>query len=591
METSGNHRSDGDDGDTTSLSEDYYSRSVDFRGDRVPVALFNRLQRKRNLACASILFTVFAERVAFYALSGNLYLFLNHHPLAWTSTSAMTALLVFTGTAFVGAFLTGYLGDALGRFRIILVSLLVYIVGLIAFVAIAQYQNGRGGDFIGLCHIKNRTNILASSSLLSSLYPQTESEASSHGRGATMQCGATIYVLLVITGLASSGIKANVVPFGAEQVKQENRMAVRRYFTIYYWVVNIAAFLSILILSYIQQSTSGGFGLGYIIPTVILVLAFFLFWISKGLFVQEQPEPPILYNIFQVLVEAWQQNRVHQRPPNRQWLDAAKIEFGGRFDNELVEDVKQLKFVLGVFALLIPYWVVYFQMQTSFQEQGLHMRLLPSSMFAPINQSDAFTIPAAWLTLFNVMFVILFVPVFEKCIYPSLESRQSSPSINLRMFLGLLCAVLAMLCAGGVEVKRLELVHENRTIVQIIDKTDYVAADMWVFWQIPSYFFVGLSEILASISGVELAYSHAPVSMQGIVMGLFYLSTGIGCFAGSLLLSLVSPYWLNSSPNTSRLDLFFWLLAGIQLVSSILFFLCVVRRSRNLFINTYASIQ
>lgn len=36
METSGNHRSDGDDGDTTSLSEDYYNRSVDFRGDRVP---------------------------------------------------------------------------------------------------------------------------------------------------------------------------------------------------------------------------------------------------------------------------------------------------------------------------------------------------------------------------------------------------------------------------------------------------------------------------------------------------------------------------------------------------------------------------
>lgn len=64
------------------------------------------------------------------------------------------------------------------------------------------------------------------------------------------------------------------------------------------------------------------------------------------------------------------------------------------------------------------------------------------------------------------------------------------------------------------------------TFPQIIDKTDYVAADMWVFWQIPSYFFVGLSEILASISGVELAYSHAPVSMQGIVMGLFYLSTG-----------------------------------------------------------------
>lgn len=76
-------------------------------------------------------------------------------------------------------------------------------------------------------------------------------------------------------------------------------------------------------------------------------------------------------------------------------------------------------------------------------------------------------IPAAWLTLFNVLFVILFAPVFEKCIYPSLERRQSSPSINLRILLGLFCAVLAMLCAGGVEVKRLDLIRKNETIVQV----------------------------------------------------------------------------------------------------------------------------
>lgn len=97
------------------------------------------------------------------------------------------------------------------------VSQLVYILGLIAFVAIAQYQNGVGGDFIGLCHIKNETDALASSDFLSLIAPESYSDSHAH-RGATMQCGATIYVLLVITGLASSGIKANVVPFGAEQV-------------------------------------------------------------------------------------------------------------------------------------------------------------------------------------------------------------------------------------------------------------------------------------------------------------------------------------------------------------------------------------
>lgn len=71
--------------------------------------------------------------MAFYALSGNLYLFLNHRPLAWTSYNAMTALLIFTGTTFVGAFFTGYLGDYLGRFKIILVSMLLAVLYLLLF--------------------------------------------------------------------------------------------------------------------------------------------------------------------------------------------------------------------------------------------------------------------------------------------------------------------------------------------------------------------------------------------------------------------------------------------------------------------------
>lgn len=86
---------------------------------------------------------------------------------------------------------------------------LVYILGFLAFVIIAQYQSS-GGDFIGLCRIINMNdtvNNLGTSSLLDK-----------GEEPATMQCGVTIYVLLIIVGIASSAIKANIVPFGAEQV-------------------------------------------------------------------------------------------------------------------------------------------------------------------------------------------------------------------------------------------------------------------------------------------------------------------------------------------------------------------------------------
>lgn len=53
--------------------------------------------------------------------------------------------------------------------------------------------------------------------------------------------------------------------------------------------------------------------------------------------------------------------------------------------------------------------------------------------------------------------------------YPQLERRQRSPSTSLRILVGLICAAAAMLCAGGVEVHRLQLVRNNETIIQVYE--------------------------------------------------------------------------------------------------------------------------
>lgn len=111
-------------------------------------------------------------------------------------------------------------------------------------MTIAQYQNSDGGDFIGLCRITDNNQSTVTRKHLFNLSdqddvwlaPLSENEyventaytfhaadtpavnAQVEHHGAQMQCGTTIYALLVIIGLASSGIKANIVPFGAEQV-------------------------------------------------------------------------------------------------------------------------------------------------------------------------------------------------------------------------------------------------------------------------------------------------------------------------------------------------------------------------------------
>jgi peptide/histidine transporter 3/4 len=76
-------------------------------------------------------------------------------------------------------------------------------------------------------------------------------------------------------GIAVGILKANLGPFGADQVQSRGQPMVFKYFSWLYWSINLGSLLSFTLLAFVQQNVS--FYTGYLIPFIVLVFSFLLF--------------------------------------------------------------------------------------------------------------------------------------------------------------------------------------------------------------------------------------------------------------------------------------------------------------------------
>ncbi|KAK3747378.1 hypothetical protein RRG08_035808 [Elysia crispata] len=486
-----------------------------------------------------ILITEMCERLAYYSIVAGMILYCTSS-LGLDLVKAIIVNQVFVGFAFLTPVFGGFLADSyLGRFRTICISCILYIAGLLLVLASAVKYAEWGWT---------ETN--------------------------TIQRRSMFFTGLALIGLGTGGIKANVGPFGAEQVQSRGREVLQSFFNWFYLVINLGSLAAFTLVAYVQQEIS--FVWGFFIPTVSMCVGAIVFVSGQSLYTKTIPKGSVLVIACGICGQGACRSNPDPNPElpegsEKKMLARSKKSFGGSYDDHFVDGVTSVVKVIPFCLFLIMYWAINAQMTNTFFAQSERM---------DIRLGGGVNIPAATLNAFNTIGIIVLIPVVDKMVYPFFERIRYPLTFLKRIGIGMVLAAAGVTVAGIVEIYRKKaLEKEDGAHIQVLAGQQFTASSMSVFAQIPQFFLIGTSEIFASITVLEFAYHQAPVAMQGLLTGLFLATPGIGTWGAAGILLLVreatkdDPWW-SLEINDAKMENLMFLLAGLMVFNIAIF--CLV---------------
>lgn len=538
-----------------------------------PVSASDKLPWRSNPMFTRAPFIIgqeFCERLAYYGIATNIITFLTGE-LNYSNSSAASFVNIWSGTCYLTPLIGAFFADAyFGRFWIIFWFSIIYMIGLTG---------------------------LALSAGIPALRPDP-------GQSASTGQAAFFWIMMYLVALGTGGIKPNVSTFGADQFDKDDPRHLRMlpsYFNYFYASINCGAILSATVVVNLQTNVS--WTVGFAVPAAAFAVACIIFLLGSKLYVRLPPGGSPFVRIFKTIRAAIAHRKrklpedprhLHEVPgdwsivpgqpklPHTQglkWLDKAAVpqELGaiqevsdeseedveattgnlkGKIDKFLktvteVEEVKAISRLLPIAFTLIFYNAIYAQMTTMFVLQGEGMDTALGSL----------NVAPATVSVLDSISVIVFVFIYDMLIVPAFKKWGHPISPLVRIGGGFVCAILSMVVAGIVEVVRLNVVNDNN--LENIDPTQDGAptVPMSVWWQIPQYALVGMSEVGAMIGSMELFYQEAPDGMRSTCAALQLLCTGLGSYVAAALVAIIqaitatggSPGWVADNVNQGHM--------------------------------------
>jgi dipeptide/tripeptide permease len=286
----------------------------------------------------------------------------------------------------------------------------------------------------------------------------------------------------------------------------------------FYLSVNIGS-LSAIATTTIEHSI--GFVAAFSLPFVVFILGTIILLRSRKYYIIRPPNGSVLLETLRVFrIAAKSGFSLDAAKPSSLSLSSSLPDHGSgslagvTWTDDFIPQLRRALQGCQVFVLFPFYWLAYSQMQTNFISQAGTM--------------ETHGIPNDSLANIDPIVIITFIPLLDRWGYPLLQRRGYNLTAITRISIGFAFAALAMFYAGFLQNRiyaappcfshPLAADCENGTVPNHVN----------VLTQVPSYFLLALSEVFASVTGLEFAYTKAPESMRSVVMALFLSTSAFG---------------------------------------------------------------
>ncbi|KAG7193121.1 peptide transporter ptr2 [Scheffersomyces spartinae] len=456
------------------------------------LATLRRVSEKIPISCWLVAIVELAERFTYYGLSAPFQNYMQNAPgdtppgvLNLKNQGATALSYFFQFWCYVTPILGAYIADTFwGKYKTIFVFCIIYMLGVfVLFItsvpSITSHSTALGGYVVGI----------------------------------------------IIIGIGTGGVKSNVAPLIADQVQktspvikvlksgerviQDPNVTIQNVFMFFYLMINIGS-LSVIATTELEKHV--GFWASFLLPFCFFFIAIGALVLGRNQYVKVPVSDKIISNCFKCTFVAIK---------NKFNLDAAKPSLNPNqqfpWDDRFVDEVKRALYACKVFLFYPIYWVVYGQMLNNFVSQA--------------GQMETHGLPNDILQAIDSIAIILFIPICERFIYPFIRKFTPFRAIT-KISWGFMFGAAAMAYAAVLQhfIYKAGPCYDHPLACD--PKYKNTPNRIHIAWQVPAYCFIAISEILASITGLEYAYTKAPVRMKSFIMALFLLMTAFGSALG-----------------------------------------------------------